>query len=257
MTIRVLLADDQGLVRSGLAMLIDAEPDLTVVGEAQDGHEAVARVDELQPDIVLMDVRMPGLGGVEATRRITQDQVSHNPDRLVKVIMLTTFHDEDAVYAAVRAGASGFLLKDADANALITGIRAVAAGGAVLDPPVAWTLLSDLAARPERNIPTPEAMRELTKRELDVHILIAHGYSNGEIADLLCLGEATVKTHVNRIYMKLDLRDRSQAVVAAYQTGLVKPGDDLPAHLTRAGGSRSAHLAPDSVIATSPRRWAP
>ena len=152
MTIRVLLADDQDLVRSGLAMLIDAEPDLDVVGEARDGHDAISKVDELQPDIVLMDVRMPGLGGVEATRRITQDQVSRNPDRLIKVIMLTTFHDEDAVYAALRAGASGYLLKDTDANALITGIRAVAAGGAVLDPPVAWTLLVRLRrpTRPQR-----------------------------------------------------------------------------------------------------------
>jgi DNA-binding NarL/FixJ family response regulator len=234
MTIRVLLADDQDLVRSGLAMLIDAEPDLDVVGEARDGHDAISKVDELQPDIVLMDVRMPGLGGVEATRRITQDQVSRNPDRLIRVIMLTTFHDEDAVYAALRAGASGYLLKDTDANALITGIRAVAAGGAVLDPPVAWTLLSDFAARPDRNVPTPEAMQTLTDRERDVLILIAHGYSNSEIAaDHLCLGEATVKTHVNRLFMKLGLRDRSQAVVAAYQTGLVKPGDEPPNHQAR------------------------
>lgn len=231
MTIRVLLADDQELIRSGLAMLIDAEPDLTVVGEARDGHDAILKVDQLQPDIVLMDVRMPGLGGVEATRRITQDQVSRNPDRLIKVIMLTTFHDEDAVYAALRAGASGFLLKDTDANALITGIRAVAAGGAVLDPPIAWTLLADFAARPDRNIPTPEAMKSLTDRERDVLVLIAHGYSNSEIAgDHLCLGEATVKTHVNRLFMKLGIRDRSQAVVAAYQTGLVKAGEEPPNH---------------------------
>lgn len=233
MTIRVLLVDDQDLIRSGLVMLIDAEPDLEVVGEARDGNQAVRQVDALQPDIVLMDVRMPELGGVEATRRITQDQASRNPDRLVKVIMLTTFHDEEAVYAALRAGASGFLLKDTDAPALITGIRAVAAGGAVLDPPVAWTLLSDFAARPDRNIPTPEAMRELTPRERDVLILIAHGYSNTEIADHLVLGEATIKTHVSRLFMKLGLRDRAQAVVAAYQTGLVKPGEEPPPHLTQ------------------------
>jgi len=233
MPIRILLADDQDLVRSGLAMLIDAEPDLEVVGEAGDGHEAVERAQELQPDVVLMDVRMRTLGGVEATRLITQDQASVNPDSLVKVIMLTTFHDQEAVYAALRAGASGFLLKDTDANALLTGIRAVADGGAVLDPPVAWTLLSDFAARPERNIPTPEAMRELTPREQDVLILIAHGYSNSEIATHLSVGEATIKTHVSRLFMKLGLRDRSQAVVAAYQTGLVKPGDEPPRHLTR------------------------
>jgi DNA-binding NarL/FixJ family response regulator len=233
MAIRVLLADDQDLIRSGLAMLIDAEPDLEVVGEATDGQEAIGQAGALQPDIVLMDVRMPGLGGVEATRRITQDQASRNPDRLVKVIMLTTFHDQEAVYAALRAGASGFLLKDTDANALVTGIRAVAAGGAVLDPPVAWTLLADFAARPDRNVPTPEAMRELTPRERDVLILIAHGYSNTEIADHLVLSEATIKTHVSRLFMKLGLRDRSQAVVAAYQTGLVRPGEEPPAHLTQ------------------------
>lgn len=233
MTIRVLLADDQDLIRSGLAMLIDAEPDLEVVGGARDGLDAVRQVEALQPDIVLMDVQMPGMGGVEATRRITQDQASRNPDRLVKVIMLTTFHDEEAVYAALRAGASGFLLKDTDEIALFSGIRAVAAGGAVLDPPVAWTLLTDFAARPERNVPTPEAMREITDRERDVLILISHGYSNTEIADHLVLSEATVKTHVNRLFMKLGLRDRSQAVVAAFQTGLVKPGEEPPAHLIR------------------------
>lgn len=233
MTIRVLLADDQDLIRSGLAMLIDAEPDLEVVGGARDGLDAVRQVEALQPDIVLMDVQMPGMGGVEATRRITQDQASRNPDRLVKVIMLTTFHDEEAVYAALRAGASGFLLKDTDEIALFSGIRAVAAGGAVLDPPVAWTLLTDFAARPERNVPTPQAMREITDRERDVLILISHGYSNTEIADHLVLSEATVKTHVNRLFMKLGLRDRSQAVVAAFQTGLVKPGEEPPAHLIR------------------------
>jgi DNA-binding NarL/FixJ family response regulator len=233
MAIRILIADDQDLVRSALAMLIDAEPDLEVVGEARDGHHAVQQVEQLQPDIVLMDVRMPGLGGVEATRRITQDPASRDPDRLVKVIMLTTFHDQDAVYAALRAGASGFLLKDSDADALMTGIRAVAAGGAVLDPPVAWTLLSDFAARPDRNMPAPEALAQLTPRERDVLILLGHGFSNTEIAGHLVLGEATIKTHVSRVFMKLGLRDARQAVAAAYQTGLVKPGEEPPQHLTR------------------------
>jgi DNA-binding NarL/FixJ family response regulator len=221
MTIRILLSDDQELIRSGLAMLIDAEPDLKVVGEASDGYAAVDQAKALQPDIVLMDVRMPGLGGVEATRVITQDQVSSNPDRLVKVIMLTTFHDEDVVYSALRAGASGFLLKDTDALALVTGIRAVAAGGAVLDPPVAWSLLSEFAARPDRNIPPPEAMQQITARETEVLILIAHGLSNAEIARHLVVGEATVKTHVSRVLMKLGVRDRVQAVVVAYESGVV------------------------------------
>jgi DNA-binding NarL/FixJ family response regulator len=231
MAIRILLSDDQELIRSGLAMLIDAEPDLEVVGEASDGYQAVERAKALQPDIVLMDVRMPSMGGVEATRLITQDQLSFDPDRLVKVIMLTTFHDEDAVYSALRAGASGFLLKDTDAKALLRGIRDVAAGGAVLDPPVAWSLLTEFAARPDRNIPPPEAMQQVTPRERDVLILIAHGYSNTEIAEHLVVSHATVKTHVSRLFMKLGLRDRSQAVMTAYQTGLVKPGDEPPQHL--------------------------
>lgn len=228
MPIRVLLADDHPLIRSGLAMLIDAEPDLEVVGEAGDGREAVDQARRLQPDVVLMDVVMPGLGGVEATRLLTQDQASGDPDRLIKVVMLTTFHDEDAVHAALRAGASGFVLKDTEAAALVTGIRAVAAGGAVLDPPVAWSLLTYFAGRPERNIPPPEALAQLTPREREVLVLIAHGLNNAEIAGHLVVSEATVKTHVGRVLMKLGLRDRAQAVVAAYQTGLVRPGDDPP-----------------------------
>lgn len=228
MVIRILLADDQPLIRSGLAMVVDAEPDLEVVGEAGDGRAAVDQARLLQPDVVLMDVRMPQLDGVEATRQILGDAASGDPDRLIKVIMLTTFHDEEAVYAALRSGASGFLLKDTDVQALVTGIRAVAAGGAVLDPPVAWSLLTDFASRPVRRVPTAAMLGQLTSRERDVLVLIAHGLSNHEIAAHLHLGEATIKTHISRIFMKLDVRDRAQAVVAAYQSGLVRPGDEEP-----------------------------
>jgi DNA-binding NarL/FixJ family response regulator len=175
-----------------------------------------------------MDVRMPGVDGVEATRLVTTDQASMNPDQLVKVIMLTTYHDDEAVYAALRAGASGFLLKDAAPDDLVSAVRTVAAGGAWLDPPVARRLLAQFAARPERNVPPPATMQQLTSRERDVLILVAHGFSNTEVARHLSVGEATVKTHLSRVFIKLGLRDRAQAVTAAYQTGLVKPGDDPP-----------------------------
>lgn len=228
MTIRVLLADDQPLVRSGLRMLLDAETDLSVVGEASDGSTAVELALDLRPDLVLMDVRMPGVDGVEATRRITQDEAL-GPDRLVKVIILTTYHVDDAVYAALRAGASGFLLKDSEPSSLFAAIRAVAAGEAWLDPPVAQRLLRDFAARPDTKVPPPATVNQLTEREREVLVLVAHGLTNDEIAAHLVLGPSTVKTHVGRILMKLGLHDRASAVAAAYQCGLVVPGDTAPA----------------------------
>jgi len=228
MTIRVLLADDEPLVRAGLAMLLDSEPDLTVVGEAGDGTAAVSLARDLQPDVVLMDVRMPA-GGVEAARQLAQEPPRPETDHVIKVIMLTTFNDDDAVYAALRAGASGFLLKDAAPENLVSAIRTVASGDAWLHPPVARKLLADFASRPERNVPPPATMQQLTDREREVLVLIAHGFSNSEIAAHLYVGEATVKTHVSRIFIKLGLRDRAQAAVAAYQSGLVKPGSSPPA----------------------------
>jgi DNA-binding NarL/FixJ family response regulator len=211
--IRVLLADDQPLVRAGIAMLLGAEPDIDVVAECDNGQQAVELAHALAPDVVLMDVRMPGLNGVDATAKLAGR---------TRVLILTTYHVDDAVYGALRAGASGFLLKDAVPAELVMAIRAVAAGEAWLDPAVAQGLLADFAARPEP-VATPEAMRRLTEREREVLVLAARGLSNEEIAATLVIGEATVKTHLGRVLMKLGVRDRTQAVVAAYQSGLVKP----------------------------------
>ena len=220
MTIRCLLADDQPLIRAGIAMLLAAEPDLVVVGEADDGEAAVRLATALRPDIVLMDVRMPGLDGVGATRAITRDGLATHP---IRVLILTTYHVDEAVYAALRAGADGFLLKDAAPDELVAAVRAVVAGEAWLDPAVARGLLAEFAARPMPNVDTPAAMRRLTPREREILVLMAHGLSNAEIAARLVVGEATVKTHAGRVVMKLGVRDRTQAVVAAYQSGLVRP----------------------------------
>jgi DNA-binding NarL/FixJ family response regulator len=225
--IRVLLADDQPLVRAGIAMLLAAEHDIEIVGEVDDGRQAIEQAGRLLPDVVLMDVRMPGIDGVEATRTI----VEHGPagdDTVVKVLVLTTYHVGEAVYAALRAGASGFLLKDSAPDELVAAIRAVAAGEAWLDPTVARTLLTEFAARPTPLGRTPEELRRLTPREREVLVLVAHGLSNAEIATRLIVGEATVKTHLSRIMVKLGLRDRAQAVVIAYQSGIVQPGSAPP-----------------------------
>jgi len=228
MTVRLLIVDDQPLVRTGLRMQLDAQADMSVVGEAGVGRAAVQLARDLHPDIVLMDVRMPVMDGVEATRVLIAEQPPES-DRLTRVIMLTTFHDEEAVYAALRAGASGFWLKDARPAALFAAIHDVASGGAAIDPPVARRLLKDFAARPDSRIPPPVAVEDLTRREREVLVLIAHGFSNDDIARHLVLGGATVKTHVGRILMKLGLHDRAQAVATAYQCGLVRPGDHPPA----------------------------
>ncbi|PRX98122.1 response regulator [Allonocardiopsis opalescens] len=227
--IRVLLADDQPLVRSGIAMILSGEPGIEVVGEAGDGEEAVELAARLQPDIVLMDVRMPGTDGVAATRRITSDGFAEDADSPVKVLILTTYNVHEAVYEALRSGASGFLLKDAVPEELVRSVRVIAGGDAWLDPAVTSRLLSEFASRHDTLRPTPEEMACLTAREREVLVLVAYGLSNKEIAGHLVIGEATVKTHFGRILMKLGLRDRAQAVAAAYQTGLVRPGSAPPA----------------------------
>jgi DNA-binding NarL/FixJ family response regulator len=214
--IRVLVVDDQALVRTGLRMIIDADPDLAVVGEAVDGIDALEVAQRCAPDVVLMDVRMPRLDGIEACRRLA----SQAPE--VRVLMLTTFDLDDHVYAALRAGASGFLLKDAPPDHLLEAIRVVARGDSMLAPSVTRLLIDEIARRPAA-VDTP-GLDELTDRELEVLRLVARGRSNKEIATELYLGEATVKTHVGRILAKLGLRDRVQVVVAAYESGLVTPG---------------------------------
>ncbi|RIQ32151.1 response regulator [Jiangella rhizosphaerae] len=220
MTTRVLIVDDQAMVREGFGALLAAQDDLDVVGSAANGAEAVDAVWRKHPDVVLMDVRMPVLDGLEATRRILKAPGDQHP----KVIMLTTFDLDDYVYEALRAGASGFLLKDAPAADLVHAVRVVAAGDALLAPSITRTLIADFARRPQQNRPRPDQLRVLTPRETEVLKLVAAGRSNGEIAETLVLAEQTVKTHVSRILMKLGLRDRAQAVVIAYETGLVQPG---------------------------------
>ena len=219
MSIRILIADDQSLVRTGFRMILDAEPDLDVVGEAVDGREAVDKAKAAKPDVILMDIRMPELDGIEATRRIVAD----GGDEAPKVLMLTTFDLNEYVYEALRAGASGFLLKDAPAAQLVTAVHVVADGEALLAPSITRRLISEFARRPPLSA-KPDQMQELTARELEVLRLVARGLSNAEIAKELFVSDATVKTHVARVLMKLGLRDRVQAVVAAYESGLVQPG---------------------------------
>ena len=226
--VRVLLADDEALVRDGLQMLLDYEAGIEVVGSASDGAEAIDLAARLQPDVVLLDVRMPVLDGVQATRAMTADGFSPG-DQTVRVLILSSYHDDDAVYGALRSGASGFLLKSAVRRDLVSALRTVAAGGAWLDPVVAHRLIGEFASRPSPTVPTSEEMSALTDRERDVLVLLAHGLGTTEISVHLVIGETTTKTHIGRILMKLGLRSRTQAVAAAYKTGLVKPGDSPPA----------------------------
>ena len=221
MTIRVLIADDQMMVREGFSVLLGAMPDIEVVGEAVNGREAVQRVRELAPDVVLMDIRMPELNGIEATREI----VAAGGD--AKVLVLTTFDLDEYVYQALRAGASGFLLKDASARQLADGVRVVASGEALLAPTVTRRLITEfskLSAAPRLMPSAQAAYGDLTERETEVLVLIAQGLSNAEIAERLVVAESTIKTHVSRILVKLGLRDRTQAAVFAYEARLVTPG---------------------------------
>jgi DNA-binding NarL/FixJ family response regulator len=217
-TIRVVIADDQGMVRSGFSTLLNSEPDIEVIGEAVNGQEAIARAAQLRPDVMLMDVRMPVLDGLQATREITA--MPGAP----KVLVLTTFDLDDYVYQALRWGASGFLLKDASARELADAVRVVAAGDALLSPGVTRRLIAEFARMGAPRGPSRDSLDGLTERECEVLALVARGMSNAEIAGRLVVAEQTIKTHVSRILMKLGLRDRTQAVVLAYETGLVQPG---------------------------------
>jgi len=220
MTIRVLIADDQALVRAGFRVLVAAADGLEVVGEAEDGESAVAMAEQLSPDVVLMDVRMPGTDGLEATRRI----LNQKPDDSPRVLVLTTFDADDYVYQALRAGASGFLLKDTEPEQLIEAIRVIAQGDALLAPSITRRLVREFASRPSVSRLNPTILSVLTEREREVLGLVAHGLSNAEIAERLFISPMTAKTHVSRILMKLAARDRAQLVVIAYESGLVTPG---------------------------------
>ena len=216
--IRVVLADDQALVRGGFRMILEAQPDLEVVGEAVDGAAALEHVQASDPDVVLMDIRMPRMNGVEATAELSRRGA------VARVLILTTYSLDEYVYDAVRAGASGFLLKDVSPADLVHAVRVVAAGDALVAPAITRRLLEEYVARPRPGSRSPEVLAGLTDRELEVLREVARGCSNAEIAAVLHLGEATVKTHVSRILTKLRLRDRAQAVVLAYESGLVRPG---------------------------------
>jgi DNA-binding NarL/FixJ family response regulator len=217
--ISVLLADDQALVRAGFRALLDAEDDIEVAGEAADGNEAVRMVKQQRPDVVLMDIRMPETDGLQATRRIADDEALSD----VRVVILTTFEVDEYVFEAVRSGASGFLVKDTEPADLVQAVRTVAGGDALLSPSVTRRLIAEYAAKAKQP-PLADELEELTEREREVMTLVAEGLSNAAIAERFVLSPATVKTHVNRAMMKLGARDRAQLVVLAYETGLVSPG---------------------------------
>ena len=219
MTLRVVVVDDQELMRVGFTMILNAQPDFEVVGEAEDGRAGVEVCRQVRPDIVMMDIRMPEMDGIEATQLITDD-----PNIDTKVLVLTTFDLDEYVYAAVRAGASGYLLKDTPPQELLAALRVIAEGNALLSPSVTKRLIEEFARQPEiESVDSPQ-LGDLTERELEVLRLLATGLSNREIAAKLFIGEATAKTHVSRVLTKLGVRDRVQAVVLAYEAGVVRPG---------------------------------
>ncbi|MFJ6484516.1 MULTISPECIES: response regulator transcription factor [unclassified Streptomyces] len=221
MTIRVLIADDQAMVREAFAILLGAQPDIEVVATVENGRQAVARAEELAPDVMVMDIRMPGLDGIEATR-----QVVSAPGPSTKILILTTFNLDEYVYEALRAGASGFLLKDASGIQLAEAVRVVARGEALLAPDITMRLIAEFSrVSPSAKQPTDVRIDALTDRESEVLAQVAQGMSNAEIAQVLVVAEETVKTHMGRILHKLQLRDRTQAAVFAYETGLVVPGN--------------------------------
>ena len=233
MTLRVLIADDQALVRAGFRVLLEAAGDIEVVGEAENGHEAVALAEELSPDVILMDIRMPEMDGLEATRQILgEDAVvttaKEGEEGAVQsgpqILVLTTFDADEYVYEALRIGAGGFLLKDTEPAQLVDAVRTVAAGDALLSPSVTRRLIREFASRPEVRRAHPKDLDALTERELEILSLVAQGLSNDEIAETLVISPATSKTHVSRVMMKLHARDRAQLVVMAYESGLVVPG---------------------------------
>ena len=218
--IRVAICDDQALVRDGLRVQLGLIPDIEIVGEASDGEQAVAVARRERPDVVLMDIRMPVVDGIEATRRIVADPASAG----VRVLILTTFDRDENVYAALSAGASGFLLKDATPDEIVQAVRVIAGGESLLAPSVTSRLIREFARRPTAGRPRDDVLKSLTEREIEVLALVAQGLSNAELADRLVVSHATAKTHVSRILTKLGLRDRAQLVVAAYEAGLVVPG---------------------------------
>jgi DNA-binding NarL/FixJ family response regulator len=219
-SIRVVLADDQAMVRAGFRLILESEPDIEVVGEAEDGAAAVAAVRALRPDVVLMDIQMPGMDGLAATRKINDP----SSDLASRVLILTTFERDEYVFASLRAGASGFLLKNAPPEHLIEAVQVVAAGNALLAPSVTRRIIEEFVKRPAPPV-RAEELERLTERELEILRLLAQGLTNAEIADRLYVGDATVKTHVSHVLAKLGLRDRVQAVIFAYESGFVQPGE--------------------------------
>ena len=219
MTVRVAIVDDQALMRDGFTMILDAQPDIDVVGDAENGRLGVELCQRTRPDVVLMDIRMPVMDGIEATRLIAASADCHT-----KVLVLTTFDLDEYVYAAMRAGASGYLLKDTPAKDLVAAVRVIAQGDALLSPSVTRRLIEEFARQPEPGVVTAALPDDLTEREREALELLAHGLSNREIAAAMYIGEATAKTHVSRLLTKLGVRDRVQAVVLAYETGVVRPG---------------------------------
>lgn len=226
--IRVAVGDDHLLLRTGITMLINAEKDIEVVAQAADGQEALTQVRAERPDVVLMDVRMPGIDGIAATRAIIDEGLTAQNGQPIRIIILTMYHVDEAVHAALRAGASGFLLKSATTTEVISAIRRVAAGEAWLDPAVTRRVINEFATRPEQRVHTPAQMAQLTAREREVLILVARGLSNADVAAKLFISEATVRTHLARVMAKLKVREKSQAVAVAYQTGLVQSSPPRP-----------------------------